>query len=79
MPDCLKMIDVKSSLLVAVGYRKPTCTLILEFKGKRIYRYKNVPEKVYTDLLEAPSAGKFFHRQIRNEFDCKELTDDDRE
>lgn len=77
MSDRFTMIDVKSSLLVAVGYSKPTRALILEFKRKRIYRYENVPEKVYTDLLDAPSHGKFFHQHIRNEFDCTELTEDD--
>jgi hypothetical protein len=59
--------SVESSNLESVGYNRQLKTLEVEFKGNRVYRYYNVPEHVYHDLMNASSHGRFFNREIRGE------------
>ncbi len=42
--------------------------LYLEFNNGGVYRYAEVPKKVFDDLLVAESAGKFFHAEIKPKF-----------
>jgi hypothetical protein len=60
--------SVLSSSLSEVGYDSSSRTLEIEFTGGRIYRYKGVPKGTYSALLEAPSKGQFFNREIRDRF-----------
>lgn len=54
---------VISSNLQSVGYENNV--LEIEFKQGGIYRYYNVPEIVYKNLISAPSLGRFFHMNIK--------------
>jgi hypothetical protein len=38
------------------------------FTDGRIYQYFDVPERLYEELLRAPSVGQFFHREVRGTF-----------
>lgn len=57
---------VSSSNLAAVGYDPVTQTLEVEFHGGRIYQYYGVPERMFEEIKQAPSAGRFFNTYIRN-------------
>lgn len=57
---------VSSSNLAAVGYDPMTQTLEVEFHGGRIYQYYGVPERMFEEIKQAPSAGRFFYAYIRN-------------
>ncbi len=46
-------------------YDPETERLDVEFASGGVYTYEGVPISVYNGLLEAPSAGGYFHRNIK--------------
>lgn len=61
----IKLNDVQSNNLKAVGYDAGTKTLRVQFKGGRIYDYAGVPQDQFDELQKAKSKGSFFHSNIR--------------
>jgi hypothetical protein len=53
-----------SSSISSVGYSPDSKTLEIEFNWGGIYQYHNVPENVYSRLLESESPGEFFEKHI---------------
>ena len=64
---------IQSSNLRSVGYDEKLKILEIEFHEGRIYQYSNVPENIYSNLMNALSKGKFFAQQIKNRFPTKRL------
>jgi len=64
---------VASSDLCSVGYDKETQVLEIEFQAGGVYQYFDVPESVHQALLDAPSKGKYFHRNIKNSFKWRKV------
>lgn len=62
------MQPVVSSNLSAVGYKRETQTLYVEFNSGGLYRYDGVPELVYVQLMNAGSHGSFFAHNIKNKY-----------
>lgn len=61
-----------SSSIAQAGYEASSATLALRFHNGAMYHYKPVPELLYVGLIEAPSAGRYFHQNIRNAgFHCQ--------
>ncbi len=56
--------NVSSSDLRSVGYENRT--LEIRFHSGGVYRYYDVPQSVYINLMQASSHGKYFHRYIKN-------------
>lgn len=50
-------------------------TLTVEFHSGVIWDYFNVPAEVYTDMLKAPSVGKYFNAVVKGKFDGKKRED----
>ena len=65
----MDMTPVESSLIASVGYDKEKKELTVTFKKGGTYSYKLVPHAVYTAMLEAISVGKFFLRNIKNQYE----------
>lgn len=60
---------VVSSNLASVGYDPNTKTLEIEFKiSGRVYQYRNVPEDVYQNLMQALSKGRHFNANIKDSY-----------
>jgi hypothetical protein len=59
---------VTSSNLRTVGYDPTTRTLEIEFQDGVIYQYDGVPPDVHAGLMQAPSHGSYFHRNIRDRY-----------
>ncbi|HKH46838.1 MAG TPA: KTSC domain-containing protein [Thermoanaerobaculia bacterium] len=57
-----------SSAIASVGYDPKRGTLEVEFRSGNVYRYLNVPEEVYQDLLQAKSKGRYFGSSIRGQY-----------
>ena len=55
---------VESTTLAVVAYDDVHEILQLEFRSQAIYRYFVVPAPVYSELLAAPSTGRYFNRAI---------------
>ena len=64
-----EMRKVESSNLDAIGYDRDLKRLIVTFKNGRTYRYQDVEESVFKDMLEADSKGKFFSMNIKGQYD----------
>lgn len=71
--DSMDMVPVNSSNLQSVGYDLTNEYLDILFHTGRKYRYSDVPESIYTGLMQAPSKGKYHNQYIKNSFDCNEL------
>jgi hypothetical protein len=67
-----KKVRLTSAAIAAVRYDERKRTLDVEFRGGDTYRYMNVPEFVYRELLKAESAGAFWNA-IRDQFDYEKL------
>ena len=57
---------VRSDALRSVGYDADRQVLELEFTSGAVYRYFDVPEALYVDLMTAKSHGEFFASHIRD-------------
>lgn len=58
---------VYSSNIAEAGYDPQKKVLAFVFKSSpdTLYFYANVPAKVFMDMLQAPSLGKFFAKVIK--------------
>lgn len=62
----MNRVPVQSSNLRSVGYEDNV--LEIEFLDGGVYQYFDVPESIYTGLIQAESAGKYFWANIRGAF-----------
>lgn len=61
----MRMISVSSNRLEAVGYDERLKLLHIQFVDGSLYEYYEVPKNVYIELINASSAGKYFHKYIK--------------
>ena len=59
---------VSSSTVISIGYDVRTQTLEIEFGSGRVYQYYGVPDRVYDEIMQAPSKGQFFNTYIKNAY-----------
>jgi hypothetical protein len=62
---------VESSNLASVGYQPSTRMLEVEFMRGGVYRYSDVPQDVFDELIAAPSPGSYFAVHIKNTYPCQ--------
>lgn len=66
----VKLIEVESSQIHAIGHDPETNTLAIRFKNYKgeptsLYHYANVSQKQFDDFLAAPSKGRHFGLDIK--------------
>jgi hypothetical protein len=59
---------VESSVIHAMGYDDDLALLEIEFVSGDIYRYHFVPRRVWNELRNAPSKGRYFANVVREKF-----------
>lgn len=64
---------VKSTNVQSVGYDQQQRHLEVKFRGGTHYRYFNVPQDVYDDLMGSESVGQAFHTLIKGKFEHEKL------
>ncbi|WP_241430551.1 KTSC domain-containing protein [Haloferax volcanii] len=64
---------VTSSNLRSVGYDQDEQILEIEFNSGGVYRYFGVPSNIYADLMNASSHGKYFHSNIKDVYEYKQV------
>ena len=64
---------VVSSNLASVAYDRREGLLEVDFNSGYTYQYQGVPPGVVRGLLRAPSAGKYFHRNVRYSYQYERL------
>jgi len=69
--------EIKSSNVARARYTDGD--MEVEFKGGSLYRYKDVPEKVFNGLLKAESVGRFLTSEIKDKFDYVKITKEQKE
>ena len=62
-----------SSVIRGAWYLPERRQLDLLFTSGRRYVYSEVPLAVATGFAEAESKGRFYNREIRNRFPCREV------
>jgi hypothetical protein len=61
-------VAVESTVLAQVGYDVPSATLEIVLCSGEVYRYFDIPEKVYRNLMFAESHGTFFNAFIKDKY-----------
>lgn len=61
-----------STHIAQVDFDSDTDTLSVTFQDGRTYDYLNVPAAVYRQFAEAPSAGTFFNRHVKQRYPAEE-------
>jgi len=60
-----------SSYLREASYNREAKSLHVTFSDGSQYTYSAVPSEIWSRLQHAPSAGSFFHRQIKGRFNVE--------
>lgn len=66
-------IPMKSSNIAAIAYDPDTKTLEVEFTNGNRYQYEGVSPATFAAFQSAPSAGTFFHANVRAQFKGSKL------
>lgn len=59
---------IESSMIRSIGYDADNSTLEIEFNSGAIWQYFDFPESIWYEFEGADSQGKFFHREIKNQY-----------
>lgn len=59
---------IESSMICSIGYDVESGTLEIEFNGGAVWQYSDFPEAMWYEFEESESQGKFFHREIKNQY-----------
>ncbi|MBU9889036.1 MAG: KTSC domain-containing protein [Candidatus Omnitrophica bacterium] len=59
---------VRSRDLALIGYDAASSVLEVVFRSGGVYRFQDVPEKVYQGLMGAPSHGTYFQKYIKGQY-----------
>lgn len=65
---------LSSNAVVSAGYDKEAQILEIEFRGGRIYRYREVPAGIFEFLRRTASKGSYIHRMIDGHYPYEEIT-----
>ena len=71
----MRVTAVESTALATIGYDVARELLQIEFCGRAIYHYFDVPAAVHQALLVAPSKGSYFNQAIRGRFPFCRISD----
>mgnify|MGYP000698831626 CR=1 FL=1 len=69
----MERTPVSSSNLASLGYDPNERILEIEFNDGSVYRYYAVPKSVYEGLMNASSHGKYFHSNVKGDFEYEEI------
>lgn len=64
----VEMMPIESSNIEGAGYNNKTKQLWVAFKGNKVYRYDLVPRKLFEELLQTESKGKYLNEHIKGNF-----------
>ncbi len=64
-----------SSVIRDFTYNVATRQLVVTFVTGRVYAYAAVPPDLHNAFRASGSKGRFFNLEIRDHYDCREITD----
>lgn len=59
---------IESTMIRSIGFDAGSSTLEIEFNSGAIWQYYDFPESIWYEFEGADSQGKFFHREIKNQY-----------
>ena len=62
------LLKTSSNVIRSFDYEESTQTLRVEFYNGSVYKYRDVPKKIYQELESAPSVGQYFNAHIREKY-----------
>jgi len=62
-----------STVIAAFNYYTDTQTLRIRFVSGIVYDYKNVPEKLYSEMKASFSKGVFFNLHLKNKYSFEKV------
>jgi hypothetical protein len=68
---CVETPD--SSSIARFCYEERKHVLVVEFKHGAAYNYYDVPQRVFEQMIAAPSKGRFFLKNVREEYDYTQV------
>lgn len=68
----MQLREVMSSNIKKVGYENKE--LLVEYLSGAKYKYKEVPEELFTKLLEAESKGRFMNSEVKGKYEYERLS-----
>jgi hypothetical protein len=63
-----------STVIRNFSYNVATRQLVVTFVTGRVYSYAEVPPEVHNAFRASGSKGRFFNLEIRDRYDCREIT-----
>lgn len=61
-------IPLASSNIASAGYDRKSRIMEIEFHDGSVYQYFDVPEKVYLELINAPSHGAYYMHEVKGKY-----------
>ena len=59
---------IESTMIRGIGYDFDSSTLEIEFNSGAVWQYFDFPESEWYEFENSDSKGKFFHREIKNQY-----------
>jgi hypothetical protein len=69
----IRRAPIDSSAVASIGYDPRAKALDIEYAGGAVYRYYPVPDRVYRQLLQADSKGRFVNFRIRDAYPFRRI------
>ena len=66
-------MDVESTAINEIDYDEGRAKLMVRFTSGESYVYVGVPGEVHRSFVEAPSKGRFFQAEIRDQYPFNKL------
>lgn len=66
----MKMLQVQSSAILAIGYDAQTLQMCIEFKQGKVYTYCDVPKNFFDTFMFYASKGRFYDLFIKDKYSC---------
>ena len=73
------LLKNQSAVVKDFDYDADKQILRITFSNGNVYKYSDVPEKIYKELKETSSVGQYFNSQIKDKFGCTVNRINDRE
>ena len=67
--------DFESATVKTLSYVSSTGTLEVTFKNKNSYQYKQVPQTVFDDLVNAASKGSYINSNVKGTYAYENVTE----
>lgn len=62
---------LSSRVVDAVEYDLESHRLVVQFKSGRVYEYLDVPDDIFSGLINAEKPGRFYVRHIRGKYESR--------